>query len=84
MKKSKLFTPFVLALVHATVILAVERPNVLWITAEDMSPTLGCYGDKDAITPHLDAFAKQSVRYTKAFASAPVCSPSRSCLITGC
>ncbi|MBT4665637.1 MAG: sulfatase-like hydrolase/transferase, partial [Opitutae bacterium] len=57
--------------------LGAERPNVLWITAEDMSPTLGCYGDKDAITPHLDAFAKQSVRYTKAFASAPVCSPSR-------
>ena len=84
MKKSKLFTPFVLALVQATVILAVERPNVLWITAEDMSPTLGCYGDKDAVTPHLDAFAKQSVRYTKAYASAPVCSPSRSCLITGC
>ena len=84
MKKSKLFTSFAFALVHAIVISAVERPNVLWITAEDMSPTLGCYGDKDAITPHLDAFAKQSVRYTKAFASAPVCSPSRSCLITGC
>ncbi len=61
-----------------------DRPNVLWITAEDMSPVLGCYGDKDAITPNLDAFAKQSVRYNKAFASAPVCSPSRSCLITGC
>ena len=61
-----------------------DRPNVLWITAEDMSPVLGCYGDKDAITPNLDAFAKQSVRYTKAYASAPVCSPSRSCLITGC
>jgi N-sulfoglucosamine sulfohydrolase len=84
MKKSKLFSPFVIALVCATVISAIERPNVLWITAEDMSPTLGCYGDKDAITPHLDAFAKQSVRYVKAYASAPVCSPSRSCLITGC
>lgn len=60
------------------------RPNILWITAEDMSATLGCYGDQYAITPHIDAFAKQSVRYTRAFASAPVCSPSRSCLITGC
>ena len=61
-----------------------DQPNILWITAEDMSPTLGCYGDKFAITPNIDRLAKQSVRYTKAFASAPVCSPSRSCLITGC
>ncbi|MEZ5301859.1 MAG: sulfatase-like hydrolase/transferase [Verrucomicrobiales bacterium] len=62
---------------------AGQRPNILWITAEDMSPTLGCYGDAYAITPHLDAFARQSVRYDNAFAAAPVCSPSRSCLITG-
>ena len=61
-----------------------ERPNILWITAEDMSPVLGCYGDPFAITPNIDRLAKESVRYTKAFASAPVCSPSRSCLITGC
>ncbi|MDA1046107.1 MAG: sulfatase-like hydrolase/transferase [Verrucomicrobia bacterium] len=84
MKTSKILTLLAIALASAIVISAEERPNVLWITAEDMSPTLGCYGDKDAITPHLDAFAKQSVRYTKAYASAPVCSPSRSCLITGC
>ncbi len=63
---------------------AADRPNILWITAEDMSATLGCYGDKYALTPNIDAFAKQSVRYTRAFATAPVCSPSRSCLITGC
>jgi|MDTC01.2.fsa_nt_gb arylsulfatase A-like enzyme len=62
---------------------ASDRPNILWITAEDMSPTLGCYGDPYANTPHLDAFAKQSVRFTRAFAVSPVCSPSRSCLITG-
>lgn len=58
-------------------------PNILWITAEDMSPYLGCYGDEFATTPHLDRFAKESVRYTRAFAAAPVCSPSRACLITG-
>jgi N-sulfoglucosamine sulfohydrolase len=62
---------------------AAEQPNVLWITAEDMSPTLGCYGDPDARTPRIDAFARQAVRYTHAFAPAPVCSPARSCLITG-
>ncbi len=62
----------------------VVRPNVLWITVEDMSPILGCYGDLQALTPHIDGLAKESVRYTHAFASAPVCSPARSCLITGC
>lgn len=60
-----------------------ERPHVLWITAEDMSPTLGAYGDEYATTPNLDRFAGEAVRYTRAFAAAPVCSPSRSTLITG-
>ncbi|MBJ07153.1 MAG: hypothetical protein CMO40_08590 [Verrucomicrobiaceae bacterium] len=58
-------------------------PNILWITAEDMSPYLGCYGDDFANTPNLDQFARESVRYTRSFAAAPVCSPSRACLITG-
>lgn len=65
---------------HAT---PPRPPNVLWITAEDLSPNLGCDGDPEARTPHLDAFARESVRYTRAFATAPVCSPARSCLITG-
>ena len=60
-----------------------DRPNVLWITAEDISPDLGCYGDTYARTPNLDRLAQEGVRYTHAFATAPVCSPARSCLITG-
>jgi len=60
-----------------------ERPNILWITAEDLSPTLGCYGDPVAVTPNLDRLAREGVRFTRAFANAPVCSPARSCLITG-
>jgi uncharacterized sulfatase len=60
-----------------------KSPNILWITAEDMSPVLGCYGYQDALTPNIDNLAKQSVLYSHAFASAPVCSPSRSCLIQG-
>lgn len=60
-----------------------DRPNILWITAEDMSQTLGCYGDAYAITPNLDKLASESVLYTNGFATAPVCSPSRSCLING-
>ncbi|MEQ2010546.1 MAG: sulfatase-like hydrolase/transferase, partial [Limisphaerales bacterium] len=62
---------------------AAERPNILWITSEDNSPYLGCYGDALAQTPHLDAFAAQGVRYRRAFANAPVCSTARSTLITG-
>ncbi|MGL6073551.1 MAG: sulfatase family protein [Fimbriiglobus sp.] len=63
--------------------LAQERPNIIWITCEDTSPTLGCYGDPHAKTPRLDAFAQEGVRFEKAFSHAPVCAPSRSGLITG-
>lgn len=60
-----------------------EKPNVVWVCTEDITTMLGCYGDPNARTPHLDAFAEKSVRFTNAFATAPVCSPSRSCIITG-
>lgn len=59
------------------------RPNILWIVAEDISLNLGCYGDPNAVTPNLDRFAAQSVRYLNCFSVHPCCSPSRSCLVTG-
>jgi len=59
------------------------RPNILWITCEDTSPYLGCYGDPHALTPNLDKLASEGTIYTQAFVTAPVCSPVRSCLITG-
>ncbi|HID23136.1 MAG TPA: sulfatase, partial [Planctomycetaceae bacterium] len=59
------------------------RPNILWITCEDISPNLGCYGDRFARTPVLDRLADQGVRYTNAYAVTGVCAPNRSCLITG-
>jgi N-sulfoglucosamine sulfohydrolase len=62
---------------------APARPNILWISIEDTSPDLGCYGDKYATTPVLDKFATESVRYTRCFTHAGVCAPSRSGLITG-
>lgn len=62
---------------------ADSRPNIVFLTCEDSSPNLGCYGDPDAITPNLDAFAKQGARFTRVFTHAPVCAPSRSGLITG-
>lgn len=60
-----------------------DRPNILWITCEDISPNLGCYGDDYARTPALDGLAAQGVRYTNAYGITGVCSPNRSCLITG-
>src|SRR5262245_61120603 len=61
----------------------VRRPNILWISTEDISPDLGCYGDSYAVTPNVDRLAAQGMRYTNAFATAPVCAPSRSAIITG-
>ncbi|MCH7521994.1 MAG: sulfatase-like hydrolase/transferase, partial [Candidatus Marinimicrobia bacterium] len=59
------------------------RPNILWISTEDISPDLGCYGDPYAVTPNLDRFAAQGTRFSNAFAHAGVCAPARSGIITG-
>jgi N-sulfoglucosamine sulfohydrolase len=63
--------------------LAADRPNILWLVSEDNGPFLGCYGDKFAKTPRLDRMAADGILFTRAFANAPVCAPSRSTLITG-
>ncbi|OAI53681.1 sulfatase, partial [Planctomyces sp. SCGC AG-212-M04] len=59
------------------------RPNVLWITCEDLSPIIGPYGDKFATTPNLDALGAKSLRYKTCWSNAPVCAPARTTLITG-
>ena len=61
----------------------LKRPNILWISCEDISPDLGCYGDDYAVTPNLDQLAEQGCRYTNAFVPFPVCAPTRSSIITG-
>lgn len=60
-----------------------DPPNILWITCEDIGPTLGCYGDQFAHTPNIDQLAEKSLVYENAFASAPICAPARSTLISG-
>ncbi|MCC6538085.1 MAG: sulfatase-like hydrolase/transferase [Bryobacterales bacterium] len=60
-----------------------ERPNILWITCEDTGPELGCYGDRYAVTPYLDAFAGRALRYLHAWSNAPVCAPARTTIISG-
>ena len=60
-----------------------KHPNILWISTEDMSPHLGCYGDKVAKTPNIDKFASQGVRYTNVFTTAAISAPVRAGIITG-
>ncbi len=60
-----------------------DLPNILWITSEDNSPFLGCYGDSFATTPNLDKLASEGILYTHAYANAPVCAPARNTIITG-
>jgi uncharacterized sulfatase len=67
----------------------LQRPNILWISTHDINPHLGCYtgvypGAEYAVTPRLDRLAAEGVVYDHAFASAPVCAPSRSAIYTGC
>lgn len=58
-------------------------PNILWITVEDMSPRLGCYGDTTVPTPNVDRLAAEGVRYTNAYGVYGVCAPNRHTIIMG-
>ena len=62
---------------------AADRPNILWLSCEDISPHIGCYGDPHAITPCIDRLAAEGVRYTHCYTTAGVCAPCRSGIITG-
>lgn len=61
-----------------------QRPNVLYVILEDCGADLACYGEPLVRTPHLDRFASSGIRFTHAYATSPVCSASRSALMTGC
>ena len=60
-----------------------SRPNILWITIEDWSPDLSCYGTEGIETPNVDQLASEGIRYNLAFTTSPVCSTSRSAMMTG-
>ncbi len=89
MKRREFLTSAAITAIAATSpsLLAAEKadtPNILWITSEDNGQEMGCYGDTFATTPNLDKLAERSVRFNLAFASAPVCAPARSTIISGC
>lgn len=60
-----------------------DRPNILWIVIDDMSANFSCYGEKTIATPHVDKLAKEGVRFSRAYATSPVCSTFRSAMING-
>ena len=63
---------------------AVAAPkNVVLLIADDLGMQVGCYGDKAAKTPHIDALAAAGTRFTHGFASVASCSPSRATILTG-
>ena len=72
-----------LAARHTTA--AQAKPNLIFILVDDQGYyDLGCYGATEVKTPRLDAMANEGTRFTDYYAAAPICSPSRAGLLTGC
>ena len=61
-----------------------DRPNVLFVIMDDLTTAIGCYGDRDAHTPNMDALATRGVRFEHAYCQFSLCAPSRSSFLTGC
>jgi len=74
---------FGLAILNGLILFAAERPNIVWIVVDDMSANFSCYGETTIETPHVDRLASQGVRFSRAYATSPVCSTFRSAMITG-
>lgn len=88
--KRKIYLAFGVMATAATVFLCAfskqqkdDRPNILLIVSEDHGPHLSCYGDEVIKTPNLDAIANNGYRFTNAYVSESVCSPSRSTMLSG-
>lgn len=72
------------AYVHAPLVSAAEKPNVLFIAVDDLNDWIGCLGGHpQAKTPNIDALAARGVNFTHAYCASPVCNPSRTALMTG-
>lgn len=67
----------------APIVKAAERPNVLFVSVDDLRPELGCYGNNEIKTPYFDAFSETGSTFMKAYCQAAVCAPSRASTMTG-
>ncbi len=77
---------FLLSIVALAVqlVTAAERPNILWIVSEDNSSHwIGCYGNDQAVTPRIDALAKEGILFEHAYSNAPVCAVARATILNG-
>jgi iduronate 2-sulfatase len=83
MKNFPLTLCFGLLLCQSGIHGATQRPNVLFIAADDLKPVLGCYGDKLAKTPNMDKLAARGMLFEKAYVNQAVCGPSRNSLMLG-
>ncbi|MCU0875056.1 MAG: sulfatase [Pirellulaceae bacterium] len=63
--------------------LPTQKPNILFLIADDLATRLGCYGDRAAITPNLDRLAREGILFTRAYAQGSVCIPSRTSFMLG-
>ena len=75
--------PLLIFCASACGIAAAERHNVILIAVDDLKPTLGCYGDSVARTPHIDALARRGMVFARHYVQQAVCAPSRNSLLTG-
>ena len=75
---------FVVLVLAGSLVAAAQQPNIIYIMTDDLGyADLSCYGRKDYQTPHLDRLAAQGMKFTQAYAAAPVCTPTRTAFMTG-
>lgn len=82
MKNINLFL-FLVSLWMGLTLQAQEKPNIIWIMAEDIGPDIECYGMPAVKTPVLNKLAETGIKFTRAYCTNPICSPSRSAMMTG-
>jgi N-sulfoglucosamine sulfohydrolase len=80
--RTQLF-PLLVLLILSFQLAAQDKPNIIWLMAEDISTDLSCYDMPDVRTPNLDAMAAKGVRFENCFVTNPICSPSRSAMMIG-
>ena len=85
MKRSLVFFLFFCSIAAVLPSSRAAPPNVIIIMADDQGyQDLGCFGSPKIKTPHIDRMAKEGMRFTDFYSGAPVCTPSRAALLTGC